>query len=134
MNIYSAFSHDVDNNGEMTIYIQHFTETWHSVASVLDCKRMSNKAKDELAQEILEERDFYPVEKFNFSNIEKGHTEEEYMNLFGYSYNKGELFDVSIEEIFDGSLEKNDDIVYWLIGEYVYETEIPYDHKTNLWR
>lgn len=132
MKIVAGYSYSVWNN-KLTVYVKDLFGNEFSIAEIDDVNK-DDSVNDSLALETLEQLDYRLKDDFNFSNIEKGHTEEEYMELFGYSYNQGELFDVPIEEIFDGSLEKNDDIVYWLIGNRVYETEIPYDHKTNLFK
>jgi hypothetical protein len=54
--------------------------------------------------------------------IEFGHTLEEYKEKFGQQYDLGELWDISIEDAFDGAIdEENLNGVYWLIDGRLYE-------------
>lgn len=54
--------------------------------------------------------------------IEFGHTLEEYQEKFGQQYDSGELWDVSIEDTFNGAIdEENLNGVYWLINGRLYE-------------
>jgi len=55
--------------------------------------------------------------------IEFGHTLEEYQEKFGQEYEQAELWDFSVEEVFNGTIEaENLANVYWLIGDRLYET------------
>lgn len=54
-------------------------------------------------------------ETSNGAKIESGHTIEEYREKFGKLYDDGELWDFSEEDLFDGSVEINPDIIYWKI-------------------
>ena len=49
-------------------------------------------------------------------------TIEEYMDIYGEAYNKGELWDFSREDMENGSVEPNLDMVYWEIEGRLYET------------
>ena len=49
-------------------------------------------------------------------------TLEEYMDISGEAYNKGELCDFSREDMENGSVEPNLDMVYWEIEGRLYET------------
>ena len=49
--------------------------------------------------------------------VEEGHTFEEYRKLFGGAYDEGELWDFSEEDIKDGSIESQPNMVYWLIKD-----------------
>ncbi len=49
-------------------------------------------------------------------------TLEEYMDIYGEAYNKGELWDFSREDMENGSVEPNLDMVYWEIDGRLYET------------
>lgn len=57
-------------------------------------------------------------------NFELGHTLQEWKKRFGNvdPYNEQALWDVSIEELLDGTLEPQEDTVYWLINGRMYET------------
>ena len=55
--------------------------------------------------------------------IEVGHTLEEYKEKFGLQYEQAELWDIPIEEAFDGTFdEEHLNGVYWLIDGRLYET------------
>ena len=55
--------------------------------------------------------------------IEVGHTLEEYQEKFGLQYEQAELWDISIEDAFNGAIdEEHLDGVYWLIDGRLYET------------
>ncbi len=65
---------------------------------------------------------------FQFT-YEEGHTLEEYKKEFGRLYNEGELWDILKEELEDGSIDANPEIIYWLIKdedgeERYFETDI----------
>lgn len=49
-------------------------------------------------------------------------TLEEYMETYGEAYNNGELWDFSWEDLENGSIEPNLDMVYWEIDGRLYET------------
>ena len=49
-------------------------------------------------------------------------TLEDYMDVYGEAYNKGELWDFSWEDMENGSVEPNLDMVYWEIDGRLYET------------
>lgn len=49
-------------------------------------------------------------------------TLEDYMDIYGEAYNKGELWDFSKEDMENGSVEPNLDMVYWEIDGRLYET------------
>ena len=54
--------------------------------------------------------------------IEFGHTLKEYKEKFGQQYDSGELWDISIEDAFNGAIdEENLNGVYWLIDGRLYE-------------
>ena len=54
--------------------------------------------------------------------IEFGHTLEEYQEKFGQEYEQAELWDISIEDAFNGAIdEENLNGIYWLIGGRLYE-------------
>lgn len=57
-------------------------------------------------------------------HYETGHTVEEYMERFGFEYDSGDCWDILVEELEDGTLEPNEDMVYWLIGDRYYETPL----------
>ena len=52
-------------------------------------------------------------------SVEFGHTVEEWKDKW-YDY---DLWDFPIEELLDGTIEPNQDIVYWCIDGRCYETE-----------
>ena len=52
-----------------------------------------------------------------------GKTEEEWLRTYGSDEN---LWDVSFEELIDGTLEINEDIWYWYINGRCYETNKRY--------
>ena len=55
--------------------------------------------------------------------IEFGHTLEEYQKKFGLQYEQANLWDISIEDAFNGAIdEENLNGVYWLIDGRLYET------------
>lgn len=54
------------------------------------------------------------------AHFELGHTEEEWLNEFGND--SSPLWDVSIQDIIEGAIEPNDDIIYWYINGRLYET------------
>ena len=61
--------------------------------------------------------------------IEYGHTMDEYDELYGLSYENGDLWDFSKKELEDGSVEPQKGMVYWAIKdsdgeERLYETEL----------
>lgn len=56
--------------------------------------------------------------------VEKGHIIEEYMCMFGESYENGDLWDFPIEELYDGSIKPQKDMIYWLIKDRAYETTL----------
>ena len=54
--------------------------------------------------------------------IEFGHTLEEYKKTYGYQYGQGALWDISIEDAFNGAIdEENLNGIYWLIDGRLYE-------------
>lgn len=56
--------------------------------------------------------------------IEFGKTLDEYMSKFGEAHNNGELWDFDAKEFGDGSIELDPNIVYWKIGDRIYETTV----------
>lgn len=56
------------------------------------------------------------------AKYEIGHTKSKWNDLFG---NDPDLWDFPISELLDGTIEPNPDIIYWLIGERLYETDRP---------
>ena len=52
----------------------------------------------------------------------EGKTLKEYMSLYGKDYEDGNLWDISLEELSNGSIEPNTDIEYWYINGRLYET------------
>lgn len=58
----------------------------------------------------------------NDFHIELGHTIEEYNDLYGKEYENGEFWDFSIEDVENGAIEANPNMIYWQIGNRVYET------------
>ena len=61
--------------------------------------------------------------------IEYGHTLDEYDELYGLSYENGDLWDFAKEDLFDGTIEPQKSMVYWAIKdengeERLYETEL----------
>lgn len=57
-------------------------------------------------------------------NYETGHTREEYMERFADEYDSGECWDILAVELEDGTLEPDEDILYWLIDDRYYETPL----------
>ena len=55
--------------------------------------------------------------------IVMGHTLEGYMSKYGTQYDNGELWDFSYKMVFDGTIEPQDGMTYWLIDGRLYETE-----------
>lgn len=53
--------------------------------------------------------------------IETGHTIEELHK--GSAWNN-ECWDFSLEDFWSGAIEPQEDMVYWLIGDRVYETNL----------
>ena len=51
--------------------------------------------------------------------LETGHTLEEWNDKYGDSENR---WDFPIEELLDGTIEPDEDMVYWVIDNRVYET------------
>lgn len=51
----------------------------------------------------------------NGFHIRYGLPLQEYMLRFGDAYDSGELWDFSLEEIENGAVEPNEDMVYWAI-------------------
>ena len=65
----------------------------------------------------------------NGAIVEHGHTFDEYEELYGLSYENGDLWDFSRKDLEDGSIEPQKDMVYWSIKdldgeERLYETEL----------
>lgn len=56
--------------------------------------------------------------------VETNHTLAEYIEKFGDAYDNGELWDFSKEELENGAVEPNKNIVYWEIDGRLYETTI----------
>ena len=56
--------------------------------------------------------------------VEEGHTLEEYMSIFGKDYENGNLWDFPIEELYDGSIEPQEHMIYWVIEGRAYETAL----------
>lgn len=82
----------------------------------VDIDRVYDKyfsTKNESLKEDFNEEDFH---------IEKGHTIDEYMKLYGDQYEDGNLWDFLISEVEDGSVDLDKDTVYWQIGDRYYET------------
>ncbi len=52
-----------------------------------------------------------------------GKTLDEYMELYGDAYNNRELWDFSLSDLEDGSIEPDPDKIYWEIDGRFYETE-----------
>lgn len=50
-----------------------------------------------------------------------GHLMKDWVSV--YSLKSDELWDVKLEELLDGTLEINENIWYWLIGDRCYETD-----------
>ena len=46
---------------------------------------------------------------------EKGHTYEEYMSKYGIDYRNGDLWDFSKEDLTNGAIEVDPDMIYWEI-------------------
>ena len=55
--------------------------------------------------------------------IKTGATLEEYMSKHGEAHDNGELWDFPYQELFDGTIEPQDGMTYWLIDGRLYETE-----------
>lgn len=64
-------------------------------------------------------------------NVETNHTIDEYMSKFGNDYMLGNLWDFE-EQDFNEGIEFKDDIVYWLINDRYYETNISVSNKSSL--
>lgn len=47
---------------------------------------------------------------------------EEYLSLYKDAYKSGDLWDFSIDDVLSGAIELNSNIVYWKIGDRLYET------------
>ena len=126
MKIVANYSYSVWNN-KLTVFVKDLSGNEFSIAEIDDVNEsVDDSVKDSLALETLENLDYRLKDEFDFSNIEFGHTKEEYISKFKNAYDDGELFDVPIEEVFDGSLEKNNEIMYWYIDGRLFETEIPF--------
>ena len=66
------------------------------------------------------------------ANIITGNTLDDYMKKFGEGYNKGDLWDFSIEDVENGAIGLRDDIYYCKIGDRLYETPIIYLNKDEV--
>jgi len=56
-------------------------------------------------------------------NFEIGHTEDEWKDLvYGDDYSYITFWDFSIDDLLNGAIEPNDDMLYWLIDGRLYET------------
>lgn len=55
--------------------------------------------------------------------IKTGMTLKQYMGKYWKQYKNGDLWDFPYQELFDGSVEPQDGMTYWLIGGRLYETE-----------
>ena len=65
----------------------------------------------------------------NGATVEYGHTFDEYDELYGLSYDDGELWDFSKEDFTNGAIEPRKNMIYWSIkdengNERFYETDI----------
>lgn len=58
-----------------------------------------------------------------FSNIQTNHTLSEYKRKYEESYEAGDLWDFSIEDVQSGAVELETDRIYWQINDRIYETE-----------
>lgn len=56
--------------------------------------------------------------------MDNTHTLAEYMSLFGEKYESGELWDFDYLEFLNGAIEPQEGMVYWKIGDRVYETTL----------
>lgn len=55
--------------------------------------------------------------------VETGHTKQEWAVEFG-DYGNGDCWDFPIEELIDGTVEPDEDIIYWCIDGRMYETTL----------
>ena len=81
---------------------------------------MSGLNDEEVIEEIINHIDPSVLkedfEETSFgAKIEDGHTIEEYREKFGELYDEGQLWDFSEEDLMDGAIDVNPDIVYWKI-------------------
>lgn len=67
---------------------------------------------------IKELEEHLPTDLFHFTNVEEGHTLEEWEALFGNE----ELWDFTEEDLIRGAVELDPDMVYWAIDGRLYET------------
>ena len=55
-------------------------------------------------------------------NIESNHTLDEYTEEYGDLYDSGELWDFSIKDARAGAIDLDPIMIYWCIGDRLYET------------
>jgi hypothetical protein len=120
LKLYDSYSYCLSGD-ELTIFVKDFAGNEFSVATISD---VNDENAEDITKETLADLEYHFKDEYDFSNIEEGHTREEYKKYFNDEYEDGTLWDFSIEELFDGSLEKNSHIIYWLIGNNAYETSI----------
>lgn len=99
--------------------LTNYWDIFDAMASGIDDKEIIDEIVAHIDPSVLDE-DF--EESPNGAKIEKGHTLEEYMEIFGEPYNRGELWDFSKEDFLGGAVEINPDIVYWEIVDNDGET------------
>jgi hypothetical protein len=74
-------------------------------------------------------KQYIPIKLFWFTNVETGHSLDEYNALFKSEIEDGSLWSFSKEDMETGAIEPNPDMLYWEIDGRLYETICNPDNK-----
>ena len=117
-------SFDVDEHVEFWVKNREFT---NGVPSSVSALLEDAKDIEKMLEELYEAVKGYVVDIEKHPQFEYNHTLEEYMILFGDEYDNGNLWDVDVDDLFNGAIERQENNIYWIIDGRAYETNLIYE-------